>query len=426
MINKEEAPMQQVPRRVRHSILVRILVFTALALTSLGGARTARAATDWIVRSTGDGAANAANCPSPACRLRDAIVAAAPGDVVTFDVSGTITLVAGELLVDKDLVISGPGADQLTIDADGASRVFNIEGASQASISGLTITGGFHYFIGGGVHALDSNLTLDRVAIRGNAAGGSAGACNGGGGLSLANGNYHVTNSEISGNTVTASTCVTRGAGIFVGGATVSLKNTTVSGNHTAGDAAGMHGDGGGIWIGLGATVHMNNVTVAANQAGVAGGGIFIEDAVGDAALAVDISNSIVADNSAPTGTDCYATAPALTSLDHNLVESIAGCSITGATGNNITGTDPVLQALADNGGGTQTMALAFASPARNAGSDATCEALDQRGVVRPWGPHCDVGAFEYSMCFMNPGRAPVGSPRCGFPVPPTVLPPSP
>jgi hypothetical protein len=54
-----------------------------------------------------------------------------------------------------------------------------------------------------------------------------------------------------------------------------------------------------------------------------------------------------------------------------------------------------MLGLLADNGGPTETMALGTGSPAIDAGDDATCESMDQRGVSRPQGAHCDIGAFE-------------------------------
>ena len=49
---------------------------------------------------------------------------------------------------------------------------------------------------------------------------------------------------------------------------------------------------------------------------------------------------------------------------------------------------------LADNGGPTPTIALVAGSPAIDAGA-ATCVPTDQRGVTRPQGPACDIGAFE-------------------------------
>jgi hypothetical protein len=59
-------------------------------------------------------------------------------------------------------------------------------------------------------------------------------------------------------------------------------------------------------------------------------------------------------------------------------------------------GVDPQLRPLGDNGGDTMTHALLPGSPARDA-AGSTCAATDQRGVARPDGPACDIGAFEYS-----------------------------
>jgi hypothetical protein len=57
---------------------------------------------------------------------------------------------------------------------------------------------------------------------------------------------------------------------------------------------------------------------------------------------------------------------------------------------------DPLIGPLQDNGGFTQTMALSAGSPAINAAYDASCPSTDQRGVIRPQGSHCDMGAYEY------------------------------
>ena len=56
---------------------------------------------------------------------------------------------------------------------------------------------------------------------------------------------------------------------------------------------------------------------------------------------------------------------------------------------------DPLLGPLQDNGGPTQTHALLAGSPAIDAALLANCPATDQRGVSRPQGPGCDIGAFE-------------------------------
>ena len=56
---------------------------------------------------------------------------------------------------------------------------------------------------------------------------------------------------------------------------------------------------------------------------------------------------------------------------------------------------DPRLDTLADNGGPTETMALLAGSPAIDAGDIESCAVTDQRGVSRPQGETCDIGAFE-------------------------------
>ena len=64
---------------------------------------------------------------------------------------------------------------------------------------------------------------------------------------------------------------------------------------------------------------------------------------------------------------------------------------------------DPLLQALANNGGFTQTMAPLVASPAINTGDDTNCPETDQRGVARPQAGHCDIGAYEAQYVLANP-----------------------
>ena len=72
----------------------------------------------------------------------------------------------------------------------------------------------------------------------------------------------------------------------------------------------------------------------------------------------------------------------------------MSGCTITGDLTGNITGQDPLLGPLQNNGGPTETHALLPDSPAIDAGADTACPAADQRGVARPLGSACDIGAF--------------------------------
>src|SRR4029077_17748746 len=71
--------------------------------------------------------------------LRQALVDANDGDTIEFAVTGTITLMSGQLLVDKSLTISGPGANSFTVDGNANSGVFFIDSGTTVAISGLTI-----------------------------------------------------------------------------------------------------------------------------------------------------------------------------------------------------------------------------------------------------------------------------------------------
>ena len=78
------------------------------------------------------------------------------------------------------------------------------------------------------------------------------------------------------------------------------------------------------------------------------------------------------------------------------------GCSFTPATGD-LVNVDPMLGLLQDNGGPTLTHAILADSPAIDSGNPAVpgiggaaCPQTDQRGVLRPQGAACDIGAFEF------------------------------
>ena len=70
------------------------------------------------------------------------------------------------------------------------------------------------------------------------------------------------------------------------------------------------------------------------------------------------------------------------------------GCPA-GSTCTNIITADPLLGTLGNYGGFTQTIPLLAGSSAIDTGNDAICPATDQRGVARPQGAHCDIGAYE-------------------------------
>jgi len=118
--------------------------------------------------------------------LRDAIATASAGDMIQFAaaVTGVITLTSSELLINKSITISGPGANILAVDGNHARRVFHITSGNTVTISGLSITngnagnsfgGGIFNDISGG----SATLTLSNCTVSGNrAASIGGGICN--------------------------------------------------------------------------------------------------------------------------------------------------------------------------------------------------------------------------------------------------------
>src|SRR5438034_11838826 len=116
------------PRRIPLAMKTRILLFLITLVCAAAASMPSVYAATITVQNTGDGAANAANCPGSGCRLRDALAKAsgdATIDTIDFSVTtpATITLTSGQLEVNANVTISGPGAaNLLTADANHNSR----------------------------------------------------------------------------------------------------------------------------------------------------------------------------------------------------------------------------------------------------------------------------------------------------------------
>lgn len=347
--------------------------------------------------------------------LRQAILDANahPGpDRIEFAIAngpGTIGLRTGSLVITDSVTIDGSTQPGMKVSGSDTWLVFSVNAPAAVEIIDLTIRDGISN-LGGGV-LNTATLTLTRCTVRENTSTNVAGGIlNLGGSLTLVDstvisntapsasgggifnnsGTVTLTRSTVSGNsanlgggfnnldqlvvtgsTIWGNTSATTGGGILNLG-TATITNSTISQN-TATTLSG-----GGITNDSG-TVIITSSTLSENASALAGGGIITTGTL-------SMLNTIVANSAA--GGDCFSSG-VFNDLGHNIVED--GSCISHAT--SMSG-DSGLGLLADNGGGTLTHALLAGSIAIDAG-DCGAVTTDQRGIARPQGPACDIGAFE-------------------------------
>jgi hypothetical protein len=218
----------------------------------------------------------------------------------------------------------------------------------------------------------------------------------------IAGGPLILSDSTLVGNTAM------NGGGLFSISATVS--NSTLVGNVAT-------GAGGGIYNATSSPtmLTLTNVTITANRANT-GGGLYV-DPLSTAPPVLD--NTLIAGNFHGTGSSDDDVAGALASgSNFNLIGDGTGMTgiSNGVNGNQVGSAssplDPLLGALADNGGPTETVALLAGSPALNAGDPAQLGVADQRGVARSGG--VNVGAYQASasaFALTTSGAITAGSP---------------
>ena len=339
------------------------------------------------------------------CTLREAITAAndnatsgasagecaagavAGTDTITFSVAGPImpiTLTSALPAITSDLSIDGAGS--ITVSGASTYQVFLITSGT-VTLSGLTITNGLSDFLGGGISNAGELLVVDST-ISGSS------ADQAGGGIE-SSGTLTVMSSTISGNSAPF------GGGIASNGP-LTVMSSTISGNSAGGSGGGMLNN---------TTGSITNSTISGNSTTVIGGGI-------DNAGTLTITNSTISGNSAQAGGGLYAVGT------ETLVNAIVAGNTGTAADPDVNLVDPFLApetittsvigvpvgktladildpaGLADNGGPTQTIALALVAgnPAIDTGTSAVCaaapvNALDQRGLPRA--AACDIGAYE-------------------------------
>jgi predicted outer membrane repeat protein len=228
------------------------------------------------------------NRDSGAGSLRAEIAAAKNNDTIVFAPSlagQTVTLTSGELLINHNVTIAGPGAGELTINGNHASRVFEVaKGANSVTVSGLTIGSG-QAVVGGGI-LNRGTLMLSGSILAGNIAAGSIYVAGSGVGGGIENvGTLTVSGSTLAGNSATL------GGGGIANGGKLTVTNSTLSANTANNDGGGINNDGtltitgstlsgnvtliSGGGIVNGGTLMISGSTLSGNSASESGGGIY-------------------------------------------------------------------------------------------------------------------------------------------------------
>ena len=397
------------------------IVFVAIAV--MAGLASAAQAASYTVGTFSD-TPSGEKCPEPAsgtCSLRQLIeyengltTPPSPPDVIVVP-KGEYELYDGTLEIKQSLVIVGAGARTTTVymstDTAFPGRVFDTQtpGESAIGIFGLTIEDGL-------ANAETSEIDGDSGGDIRNK------------GLLL-----------LSEDWITKGTAFD-GGGVANDGGTLVLERSLVSGNHGSVEAGGIQNEGSAANCttncspGKNAVLAVEDSTVAANTAAVGAGVVSLaEDGVADENGAT-IINSTIAENQTEACTECVLEGAGLLAangkievagsiLDNNS-GTVAGeytlrnCSVSGsatitsigydlengtecdfkATGD-LQNTSPEFSSgeLQSNGGSTNTFAPVPTSPAVDAipASFPFCDGSDQRGIARPQGGGCDIGAVE-------------------------------
>ena len=343
--------------------------------------------------------------------LRQALNSVCGDGTVTFSPSlagQTITLLSGPLTLGRDVTIDASAAPGLALSGNDTDRVFIVNAGTTATIKHLTVKDGFGFQLAGGI-LNNGSLSLDHVNVTQNVMATNAGDFwQGGGGIYNGDGaTLNLVDSSVTGNQAAWS-----GGGVYsFFNTTTTIVRSTISGN--------VSNDVGGAIRSLG-NMTITNSTLSGNRStGWHGGAIFQTDGN------ITITNSTIANNIAPdwapstlfigqfggsfvptltltntiiTGNQWYAcekfasgTVGNVVSGGNNLVQDDS-CN---PAGSDLVNGAAMIGSLADNGGPTFTHSLLAGSPAIDAANDAACPATDQRGIARPQGAHCDIGAYE-------------------------------
>ncbi len=356
-----------------------------------------RFAEGYIVNDTGDGVDATpgdriceAATGTGTCTLRAAVgeINADGGDHSVISIE-PLTIILGSMLPSAmlDIELVGCSADTTFVDSNAVAPLIEFgNGDVTLTLSHLTYRNG----LGPIIHNFQSNL---RLAIEHAVVRDSSSLVNLPGGAEL-----HIRDSWFEGNT---------GNPVYFSGATATIERSTFANNTGNTDGtlyfvygtvaisdstfSGNAGDSSAIVLNNATAVLVNN-TFANNSSTTA----FMGGAVtGYSNSTSTWSNNLLFANTG-TSDQCHFNG-ALTSNGGNLVfpadDAGTTCQFDAVTDH--ASVDPLLEPLAANGAKIPIHALAADSPAVDSGVAAGCTPTDGRGVSRPRGTGCDIGAFE-------------------------------
>jgi hypothetical protein len=337
-------------------------------------------AVTWVVNTTED--PTSWETGDDLLSLREAIGRAAAGDTITFDsalAAGTITLSGTQLGISTGITIDASGIGGMTIDGNGQSRVFVVDGSAdecRVELTAITITGGNVTDSGGGIYNCYGVLTLTNCTVTGNTA-------SYGGGIGNESGTLTLTDCAIAGNTAHY------GGGIYDESGTTTLANCKVERNNASYYGGGIHNTG---------TLTLTNCIVTENSASRYGAGIYNADIL-------TLTNCTVAGNTASKSGDGIYNG-SMTSLYNSIV-----LGITNADGIYAYNTlseftdwtesaecltyDSAKSLFADPENGNYTLAADSQAIDRGNNDYVTVE-TDLAGNPRIYNTIVDLGAYEY------------------------------
>jgi len=291
--------------------------------------------------------------------------------------------VSGDLDFNTKVTILGAGAQVTFIRGGGQDRIIhNLEGGDLTLID-LTITNGIVINeSGAGIANEKGYLKIENCGILENFNLVPPNLAKSGGGIYNLEGKIILNNSLVAKNEAKNKL----GGGIFNFFGEIEINNSTITMNIADQEGGGVSNQAGSGFI--------RNSTIAFNEVLFGNrGGLFSDE------YNFFINNTIIANNKGEGAqNDCGDSS--FTLEGYNLIGNGQGCRYANANETDQIGSilepiDPQLGPLQDNGGPTLTHALLGNSPAIDRGDPDNCPSTDQRGVARPQGEGCDIGAYE-------------------------------